>query len=269
MLKIQQNLTTVNYSSRGTNPTWIVLHYTANNGDTAYNNTSYFKNVNRGASATYFVDETSIWQCVLDTNTAWHVGNDWYNNEARNTNSIGIEMCSRKRDAFSSSLETYYIPLQTTKNAVELTAYLMQKYNIPITRVCRHYDVTGKYCPAPMVYNNGDVTWKEFLELVQEEVNGVTESQCREIVNAATAPLIARAESAEKRLNTLEKKYDYVSDCPEWCRGAIRTLVDNGVILGTDKSKNKGDDVYVRLTYTECRIFYLLLENGVFDNVIE
>ena len=73
----------------------IVVHYTANDGDTARNNGNYFSQPNRNASAHYFVDENEIIQSVKDTDTAWHCGAKSYKHElCRNDNSIGIEMCS-------------------------------------------------------------------------------------------------------------------------------------------------------------------------------
>lgn len=33
----------------------------------------------------------------------------------------------------------------------------MQKYGIPICRVVRHYDITGKLCPALVGWNDGYV----------------------------------------------------------------------------------------------------------------
>lgn len=248
-LTINQNLTTVNYNSRGTTPTWIVLHYTANNGDTAKNNTDYFKSTNRGASANYFVDENSIWQCVADKNTAWHVGNDWYNNGARNTNSIGIEMCSRKRNSSSTSLETYYLKDETVMNAVELTKSLMKKYNIPISRVCRHYDVTGKYCPAPMVYNNGTITWSKFLQLCQEEDTLMSKEydELKALItnnNNAMNKRVAELESKNKVYNTIES-------VPEWYREAVKYYVDKGTIKGTSPTT-------LGLTADQCKIITLM-----------
>ena len=42
--------------------------------DVAKNNADYFFNGYRGCSAHYFVDETSIWQSVLDEDASWHCG---------------------------------------------------------------------------------------------------------------------------------------------------------------------------------------------------
>ncbi len=47
----------------------------------------------------------------------------------------------------------------------------MEKYSIPVERVVRHYDVTGKICPNPYVYNHTTHTWDAFKAAlgVQEE----------------------------------------------------------------------------------------------------
>lgn len=136
---------------------FIVIHYTANNGDTAKGNCNYFYNIYRGASANYFVNENSIWQCVEDGDIAWHVGANKYYNACRNDNSIGIELCSRK-DANGK----YYFKEETIKNAQNLTSYLMTKYNIPISNVVRHWDCTHKKCPAPFV--DDEQAWEQFKD---------------------------------------------------------------------------------------------------------
>lgn len=151
-----------NYKSgRTSDIKYIVIHYTANNGDTASGNANYFaNNKNLSASAHYFVDENTVWQSVRDTDTAWHCGAKSYKHSyCRNSNSIGIELCSRK-----DGNGNYYFRDETVKNAAELTKSLMVKYNIPAANVIRHYDVTGKACPAPMV--NDVSLWNEFKNVI-------------------------------------------------------------------------------------------------------
>lgn len=122
---------------------YIVVHYTGNNGDTAKGNASYFAGTTTGTSAHYFVDETSIWQSVKDDDTAWHCGTTgtYYHKYCRNSNSIGVELCSRK-----DSSGNYYFKDDTVTNASVFIRMLMDKYNIPIENVVRHYDVTHKSC---------------------------------------------------------------------------------------------------------------------------
>lgn len=148
---------TSNYTKNRTQDIkYIVIHYTANNGDTAKGNCSYFSGTNRSASAHYFVDETNIYRSVNDENTAWHCGATTYkHNSCRNNNSIGIEMCSKK-----DNNNNYFIENSTINNTLKLTKLLMLKYNITETNILRHYDVTGKSCPEPFVRNN--TLWVDF-----------------------------------------------------------------------------------------------------------
>lgn len=140
---------------------YIVLHYTGNSGDTAEGNCRYFAQPQRGASAHYFVDEIGVWQSVKDSDTAWHCGAKKYvHPTCRNANSIGIEMCSRKDENGQ-----YFIKPETVARAVELTGELMDVYGVPIENVVRHYDVTGKNCPAPFVENPEQ--WEAFKDALR------------------------------------------------------------------------------------------------------
>ena len=84
--------------------------------------------------------------------------------ECRNANSIGIEMCVRKKNTKSMGAtdKDWYFEDATVEAAAELTSYLMNKYGVPASHVIRHYDVTGKICPNPYVYNTSAHTWDEF-----------------------------------------------------------------------------------------------------------
>ena len=164
MLKINKKLTTYNFTKlENKRNMWIVIHYVGA-VSTAKANAIYFSKENRKASANYFVDENEIWQCVEDKYGAWHVGGAVkYYNSCRNNNSIGIEMCCKRKGTTGE----WYFEEQTIKNTLELTKYLMKKYNIPIERVCRHYDVTRKICPEPFVRNEN--AWLKFLSDLQKE----------------------------------------------------------------------------------------------------
>ena len=134
---------------------YIVMHYVGA-VSTAKNNADYFYSQDRGASANYFVDDTSWWQVVEDKDMAWHCGTTgkYYHKDCRNNNSIGIEMCCIKKNG---KLD---ISDKTIANAIELVKHLMKKYNIPVENVIRHYDVTHKNCPAPLVKDTA--RWNDF-----------------------------------------------------------------------------------------------------------
>ena len=140
---------------------YLVMHYVGA-VSTARNNASYFKNTYRAASAHYFVDDNEIVQVVEDKDIAWHCGNDVYYNGARNSNSLSIEMCCYKMK--NGKLN---ITATTEARAVELAKELIKKYNIPIENVVRHYDVTHKNCPAPMVSDT--LRWDNFKKKLQSQ----------------------------------------------------------------------------------------------------
>ncbi len=143
-----------------------MIHYTANNGDTAAGNAKYFaSNANLRASAHYFVDENEIYQSVHDSDIAWHCGADtsYMHPECRNANALGIELCSRQ-DANGN----YYFASETVINALELAKTKMDEYGIGIACVLRHYDVTGKNCPAPFVEDENQ--WTAFKTRLAEGV---------------------------------------------------------------------------------------------------
>lgn len=202
---------------------WICLHFTSGNGDTAQNNADYFaREGGLNASAHYFVDTERIVQSVKDGDTAWHCGRERggsYYNDCRNANSIGIEMCSVVRNG------VYVIPEATMKNAAKLTRELMAKYHIPVSRVCRHYDVTRKNCPEPWIRN--PQLWEKFKTMLTEkEVEDMTEAQTRAIAKQE----ISKAESAKK-------VYNSVAECPAWAKDTVQKLVNKGFLHGDDKGK--------------------------------
>lgn len=84
-----------NYSSRSSrDASYVTMHYTGNNKDTARANANYFGGAGRNASAHLFVDDTEIYQSVPLNSVAWHCGAQTYKHAyCRNANSIGIEMC--------------------------------------------------------------------------------------------------------------------------------------------------------------------------------
>lgn len=145
---------------------WIVMHYTANDGDSDESNGRYFqKPLNPVASAHYFVDDDSITRSVPDDCVAYHCGARTYKHPScRNANSIGVEMCDAKRDGKVMATE------KTIQNAAELVYQLCKQYGIPYDHIIRHYDVTGKLCPAYWVKGDGLAKFRRQVEEVGEVV---------------------------------------------------------------------------------------------------
>lgn len=145
----------------------IVFHYTANTGKsaTAKGNARYFAagSEGRAASAHYCVDEGNVvYECVpLDT-VAWSVGDGKsgkYGSLYSNYNTVSIEMVSH-----TDASGTYYIPEKTMENAARL--YQMLLPQLPnVQAAIRHYDVSGKLCPLPLI---NEEKWEKFKKLLKE-----------------------------------------------------------------------------------------------------
>ena len=155
-IKINEKLIKYNFSKR-VDPTikYIVIHDTGNTNKGA-NADAHFKWLNTGnrdASAHYFVDDKQILRVVKDENRSWAVGDGGDKYGISNDNSISIEMCINSDGDFN----------KVYRSTLELTKYLMEKYNIPLENVVRHYDASRKICPNIWKENNWE-KWNKFKE---------------------------------------------------------------------------------------------------------
>lgn len=221
----------LNYSSRGgAKIQYIVVHYTAGNGDTAQNNCTFYANGSRNASAHYYVGEDGIYQSVPDNLKAWHCGGTsvYKHPYCRNANSIGVEMCSRK-----NASGEYYIVNSVVAQTIELVKYLMQKYNIPVTNVIRHYDVWAKACPAPFVKHPEQ--WQKFkadlTKGADEPMTTEERTKFNELVHAVS-DLTSRVDALTKP----EMIYNYIDkNIPPWAVDAVKWAKDSGIIEGDER----------------------------------
>lgn len=142
---------------------YLVVHYVGAPGNAAANASYYGTTKGINASAHYFVGHgpsSEVWASVAENDTAWHVGAKRYvHPDCRNDNAIGVELCCHQNAA-----GVWYFDPETVDAAVELCRDIVGRYAIPRDRVLRHYDVTGKICPAPFVNDPG--AWDDFLARV-------------------------------------------------------------------------------------------------------
>lgn len=140
---------------------YLVIHYVGATGG-ALNNAKYYgRTPGVKASAHYFVghasEDAAVYASVPEGDTAWHVGAKRYVHPVcRNTNAIGIEMCCHQ----NAEGQWCFDPL-TVERTLALAREIMARRGIPAGNVLRHYDVTGKVCPAP--YVNAPAAWETFL----------------------------------------------------------------------------------------------------------
>lgn len=151
---------------------YLAIHYTAGAtskaGHAATMKDSWEKS--RRASADFGVDDRDMVQfnpdpknyccwAVGDKKNPYSGGGTLYG-KATNRNTISIEICSNLAKGASASAvnhEGWYYTDDALNNAVRLAKILMKKYNIPIERVVRHYDISGKACPGIIGWNNAGI----------------------------------------------------------------------------------------------------------------
>ncbi len=208
----------------------IVFHYTANVGRmaTAKGNARYFESGSEGrkASAHYVVDESkTAYACVpLDT-IAWAVGDGSkgpYGKFVNNYNSVSIEMVSH-----TDGNKRYYIPEETQRHAAELYAQLRKQ--LPnVKYIVRHYDVSLKRCPEPMI---DETAWAQFKTLLEEAT---------------------------------EMRYEKLKDVTnQTYRQTLDKLVEKGLLKGKG---GEGEDLILDLAEDNVRMLVILDRTGVFGD---
>lgn len=155
------NPITVHLSSFANRPIkYIVVHFTAgrcSKPGSAMATRNVF--LSRSASADFIVDDTTIVQINPDlkNKACWAVGDGNGKYGVTNKNSISIEMCSTLKEGTSetaSNHDGWSVSEAVQENTIKLIKILMQKFNIPISNVIRHYDASRKSCPGLIGWND-------------------------------------------------------------------------------------------------------------------
>ena len=198
--------------------TFIAIHFTAgitSRKGSARNTAAWFANPqNRNGSADYIVDDSEIVCYNNDPNRyCWAVGDDSRRYSkggrlygiARNRNTISIEICSSSKTGKVEQANgaAWYFTDAATQNALELAAFLMKRYGIPIENVVRHYDISGKFCPGIIGWNTNsgsDAAWRNFktrlkaMTAESEEID-MTEKEMIALIDKRIADKLNGADS--------------------------------------------------------------------------
>lgn len=259
---------------------YIVLHYTAGTSSrkgVARNVASMFANPNnRAASADFIVDDAEIVQYNPDiaNRYTYAVGGAKYSvnytplastfyGKCKNNNSISIEMCSTKQNSKSlnASDTDWSISASVVDKAVELTKFLMKKYNVPADRVIMHHHVTGKLCPQPWCLNTKRLEgWEKFKRRIETGEKGEedmtkaeTEKLISEILQKNNKALADQILEAVKTM--LPPVYNSEDEIPAWYLHAWEKI--------SPAVKGKGDGIAMPEDYL--RIFTILDRLGLLD----
>jgi len=145
---------------------YLAIHYTAG-GSSAPGRALHMKDMwenSKRASADFGVDDRDMVQFNPDPKNykCWSVGDKKAAHvncpDAGNHNTISIEICSSLKSGYTASKPNHagwYYTDKALANGIKLAKILMERYNIPIENVVRHYDISGKLCPGIVGWNDG------------------------------------------------------------------------------------------------------------------
>lgn len=136
---------------------YITIHNTSNSAP-AKNEVSYMQGNSLQTGFHVAIDENYVIKCADFNRNTWHAGDGA--NGTGNRKSIGIEICRSTHS--DESLFT-----RAEQNCAEYVAKLLKERGWGISKVKKHQDWSGKYCPHKTI----DRGWQRFLNMVQAELN--------------------------------------------------------------------------------------------------
>jgi len=209
MVKITKQLVSAGIQEdvtyNGTNPiNSITVHQTGNTdrGANAQMHANLQSNGNsRAASWHIQVDDHEAIQSFPYTAKTWHAGDYTGNQE-----SISVELAINSDGDYNKTLE----------NGAQVVRYLMDKFNLDISDVYRHYDWSGKWCPAQIMNSKDGTSWKDFKNMVKtgSKASGSTAKPLtsKSIETLANEVIKGSHGTGEERKRNLGDKYEAVQD---------------------------------------------------------
>lgn len=250
-MEITRQISEYNHSPRlGRSIKGIVIHYTGNYTDTASANARFFAGGDKGASAHYFVDETSIYQSVEEDQAAWAVGRKYGDaplwGTLTNLNTISVEMCSsggRIADA-------------TMRRTADLVRELVERYQVPADRVVRHWDVCGKRCPGWDGWlPPNESQWQRLREMIFSEEDDMSAQEVWDYKVGYDGQPGEKDAEAWKRLGWINANVDEIKAY---------------LMQHSDPAKDGYDgDIYTRIAYMDQRIREISANNSALTEAVK
>ena len=214
---------------------YIVVHYVGAGSSATGNalaNCKYFAGGNRNASAHYFIDDGSIYECIDPASYgAWHVGDGHGAYGITNTNSIGIEVCNNGGPFTSAEVD----------RLTWLVQKLMGEYGVDASHVVRHYDASRKQCPA--YYASNSSAWNSLhAQITGGSVSGSSSAGSSLGDTSWTGPLML-SEMQRQLGTTVDGK---ISNQSSYIRRTILWRVQSDCFDGSTTASN-GSQMVVAL----------------------
>lgn len=146
---------------RGNPRTSVTIHQT-DNWSRGANAKAHSKLIHRGFTHGWHwvVDDEVAIQNVEHSYRVWHAG-DGNKRYGGNNTSICIESCLHKGIDYKKAIQ----------NTAELTAKILIDENLTIKDVVQHNYWSGKNCPSEIRAERENISWYDFLAMVEKELN--------------------------------------------------------------------------------------------------
>ena len=141
-----------------------------------------------------------------------------------------------------TNVKTGNVSQETIKLTGELVRMLMKKYNIPASRVIRHFDATGKTCPGSFSKNNWG-RWKQFKSDIQKPMKIKFDLSKSSVgVPVGESKPQPKPEEPNKEENMSNKK-DYEG---HWAEKQIKEIIERGIMTGFEDGSFKPNNPVTR-----------------------
>ena len=211
-------------------PRFIVVHNTANDAS-AESEVKYMINNNSPVSFHYAVDDKTVIKAIPENRNAFHAGDGRGGNG--NRYGLSVEICYSK-----SGGERF---IEAEKNAAAFIAELLKNYNWGISKVKKHRDFSGKYCP----HRTLDMGWDRFLIMIKKYMKEDDEMTAEERVKFNG--LVDAVSRLTEKVDKLAAVCDSIDSMPDWAKPVISKLIKRGVLKGDENGKLNLDNNTLRL----------------------
>ena len=173
----------------------LVLHYTGMG--TSESALKRMCDEDAQVSAHYMVDEYGrIFQLVAEDKRAWHAGvSVWQGDEDLNSRSIGIEIANGGHNVPTPDGGLPPYPPQQIEAVITLCQAILERHDIPQTRVVGHSDIApdrkddpGEHFPWQLLSDAGVGLWPDAVDPASVEGEGLS--------SGATGPMVSRLQQS-------------------------------------------------------------------------
>lgn len=186
-----------------------------------------------GASWHIQVDDKEAIQSFSYDYRCWHAGDGNTPNGGNNT-SIGIEGCINSDGDY----------LKMLSNMAETAAIVCKDLGLdPVDDVVRHYDWSGKHCPAQIMDGQAGIDWPKFKKMILDFYNGGSKKPVTQTVTTTDIDKLAKEVIDGKHGSGAQRKAN-LGSLYATVQARVNELLTTKPKNGIDESKSEDGVFY-------------------------